>query len=422
MQARRLVVRRAELESARRGAWRRHAPRGLLLSSTLTVLLSACGGDGGSPGGGDGDAGSGDPLPARFAAVADWAQGTLSLVDYDALLAQDATRASATVRTVDLSAYPPGPIDVAITPDRKQALVSCSSNFFVPPAASFLLGSSLPAGRGGLVLVDLEGAKVVKEIGMISNPTAIAFTEGGKRAVVVGFGSGQLGAPGSLELVDLERQEVVESVPVGTFPEELALDDTGQVGLFSFGTAGQLRAFLPSDPSQLSPEISLPGDTAGIAFFPGTKTAFAIQAVDILGSLSGGSSNGGYTIVDVSDPKAPVVTDDVRLDESPIGYPVTPAPNRGTVLTAVSVDGRLVVREYGLENGKAKLVNSFDLAETADLFAALSVTYDGDHTALITWPKNRSVVALDLSDKSVRTIDWSAPNGAVGPADITLSF
>jgi hypothetical protein len=379
----------------------------------LCLLVSACGSDSES---------GGTPVPDQLALVTDWAQGTLSIVDYEKLLAADSTRASATVRTVDLSAYPPGPMDVAITPDRKQALVSCSTNFFVQGADTFILGTSLPAGNGGLVLVDLERAEVVKEIGNIQNPTTIAFTKDGKRAVVVGFGSGQLGAPGSLEVVDLEKQEVVQSVTVGTFPEELALDETGEVGMFSFGTQGQLRAFLPSDPSKLSPEISLPGDTAGLAFFPGTKTVFAIQAVDILGTLGGGSSNGGYTIVDASDPLAPVVTDDVRLEDSPVGYPVTAAPNRGTVLTAVTVKGRLVLREYALEDGKAKLVKSVDLAQSDALFAALSVTYDGDHTALLTWPRNKQVIAVDLTSDDVRTIDWSAPNGKVGPADIALSL
>lgn len=381
----------------------------------FTLLLSACSDDSsGSP--------AAPKLPERFAAVADWAQGTLSLVDYDALMAADGTRASATVKTIDLSAFPPGPMDVAIAPDRKQALVSCSTNFFVPGVDTFLLGSTLPAGRGALVLVDLERGEVVKEVGSINNPTAIAFTADSKRAVVIGFGSGALGAPGSLELVDVAQGTVVQSVPVGTFPEELALDETGEVGLFSFGTQGQLRAFVPSDPSQLSPEISLPGDTAGIAFFPGTKTAFAIQAVGILSAFTGGSSNGGYTIVDVTDPAAPVVTDDVRLDEAPIGYPVTAAPNRGTVLTAVTVGGRLVLREYGLEDKKAVLKNSFDAGESQDLFAALSVTYDNEHTALLTWPKKRSIIAIDLDDKSVRNIDWAASNGKVGPADITLSL
>lgn len=381
----------------------------------LSLLLSACADDSSS----DTKAAS---LPAQLALVTDWAQGTLSIVDYEKLMAADSTRASATVSTVDLSAFPPGPMDVAITPDRKHALVSCSTNFFVPPADTFILGSSLPAGTGGLVLVDLERAEVVKPIGSIQNPTTIAFTKDGKRAVVVGFGSGQLGAPGSLEVVDLAKQVVVQSVPVGTYPEELAIDETGEVGLFSFGTQGELRAFVPNDPSKLSPEISLPGDTAGIAFFPGTKTAFAIQAVGILTALSGGSANGGYTVVDVSNPAAPMVTDDVRLEDAPVGYPVTAAPNRGTVLVAVTVKGQLVLREYGLENGKAKLVKSFELAPSQDVFAALSITYDGDHTALLTWPRKKVILAVDLSTSAVRSIDWNGPNGKVGPADITLSL
>ena len=103
----------------------------------FTLLLSACSKD---------SADAAPQLPERFAAVADWAQGTVSVVDYDALIAEGATRESATVHTIDLSGFPPGPIDVAITPDRKQALVSCSSNFFVPGVDNFLLGSALPAG------------------------------------------------------------------------------------------------------------------------------------------------------------------------------------------------------------------------------------------------------------------------------------
>lgn len=379
----------------------------------LSLLVSACGSDSSSS--------SAKPLPAQLALVSDWAQGTVSIVDFAELSSAGATRASATTATIDLSAYPPGPFEAVITPDKKHALVSCSANFFsIGGASSFLLGgTALPAGTGALVLVDLEKQAIVKEIGAIANPADIVFTPDGKRAIVVGFGTGT-SADSTLEVVDLETLSVVQSTPAGIFAEGLAIDDSGEVGIYSFGTQGQLATFPVSDPSKLSPEISLPGDTAGVAFFPGTKTAFAIQAVGILGALTGGSANGGYTIVDVSDPSAPKVTDDVRLDEGPVGFPVAPASNRGTVLVAVTVAGKLVLREYALEQGKAKLANSIEAGESTNLFSALSIAYDGDHTAFVTWPTERALLAIDLETKSVRTIDWSGPNGQVGPAYVAL--
>lgn len=316
----------------------------LLPALGLCLAVFACSDDDG----GDAD-GSAPVVPTKLAIVADWLNGSLSYVDVDKLAAGTARDALVTA-TVDLSAYPPGPIDLAITPDKKTALVSSSTGFFAIPGSSFLLGGvTLPSGPGKLLWVDIASGKVAAELDAGPGPMAIQITPDGKRAVAANFGSGSLSnADGTLVVLDLESKQVIDRVPAGLFPEELAFDETGTVAIYGYGSAGSLRSFSVADPrGTLSSEIALKGDSAGVAFFPGTKIAFAVQAPSVLDIVGGGASNGGYSVVDVSAPMAPKVLQDVRPDDA-IGYPVVAAKNRGSVLVPVSQGGRLLLREYKL--------------------------------------------------------------------------
>ena len=263
------------------------------------------------------------------------------------------------------------------------------------------------------MLVDLSRAKVVRR-SLPSPPTAIAITADGKRAVWSVW-PGELGAPGSLELVPGAGNRR-ESVPVAPF-EELALDETGR-SVVQRRHAGPAARLLAQRPAYCRPR-SRCWRHGRSRSFP-HQDRLRIQAVGILSALTVAAPTAAHhRRRDRPGPPVGRMTYDSTRPRSLSG---TAAPNRGTVLVAVTVGGRLVIREYGLEDKKAVLKDSFDAGESQDLFAALSVTYDNDHTALLTWPKKRAVIAVDLDDKSVRTIDWTAPNGKVGPADITLSF
>ncbi|MET0287013.1 MAG: hypothetical protein ABW352_21195 [Polyangiales bacterium] len=357
-------------------------------------------------------------VPEKLALVADWFNGSLSYVDATKL-ATATTREQLVTSTVDLKAYPPGPVDVAVTPDGKTALVSSSTSFFAIPAAGFLIGvNNIPTGPGQLLMLDVASGKVTAKLEGGPGPMAIQITPDSKRAVAVNFGSGMLGtADSSLVVIDLEKKQVTDTIPAGMFAEELAFDETGTVAIYGFGDAGSFRTFGVADPRNTqSAEIKLEGDSAGVAFFPGTKIAFGVQAPAVTALLTGGDAKGGYTIIDVADPKLPKVLEDVRLDESPIGYPVVPAKNRNSVLVPTTVNSRLVLREYKLENNKAVLAGSIDIGE-ASLLSALGAAYDGDHTAVLAWPGKKALVVVDLTAKTSRLIDWLPE---AGPADVTF--
>jgi uncharacterized protein (UPF0303 family) len=87
------------------------------------------------------------------------------------------------------------------------------------------------------------------------------------------------------------------------------------------------------------------------------------------------------------------------------------------VLLPATVAGRLVVREYKLEGGSVRLTSTIDIAD-ASLLAGLGTAYDEDHTLLIAWAAQRSLVAVDLTAGTSRIIPWLA--GAAGPADIVV--
>src|SRR5688572_29955185 len=91
----------------------------------------SAGGSGSGAVGGGSDAGGfdgGAPQSPRLAVVADFLNQTLSIVDL-AKLKEGAQREDALIGKVDLAKYTPGPLDLAITPDGKTALVAISGGW-----------------------------------------------------------------------------------------------------------------------------------------------------------------------------------------------------------------------------------------------------------------------------------------------------
>jgi hypothetical protein len=362
------------------------------------------------------DASRAPRVPERLGLVANWLAGGLSYVDVNSLRAGASTRDEIVTADLTLTECTPGPFDVVLSPDQQTALVSCSTGWLGSSALGLLVNDTLPSVGGQLLLLDVQSGRVRARLDGGYSPTSAAFTPDGGRAVVVNFGELAKG-DSELIVIDIPRAEIIDRVPSGRLSEELAFDDTGTVAIYGFGDSGSLRTFAVDDPrSTLSPEISLVGGSAGLAFFPGTKIAFAVQIANPLGALTGGSTRGGYTLVDVSDPRAPVVLADERDDDGAIAYPVVPAPGRGTVLVPVTVDGQLILREYALEGEAAKLVESIEIGD-ANLLSAIGLAFDGEATALIAWPARRALVRVDLDARTTTVIPWQ---DRAGPTEIAL--
>lgn len=381
------------------------------------ALLAACAskndvnGPGAVPDGGarDGaaDAAADGGSGGRYGITADWLNKSLSIIDLQALK-PGAKKKDVVVDTIDLSKYAPGPLEVAVTPDGKTALVSVSSGFFAVPGSGILIGaSSIPSDPGMLLFIDIASRKVVAELNSGKGPMGIVFTPDGKKAFVAHFSDNQIA------IIDVEKKQVTGHVTVGSFSEELALDDTGSVGIFSFGAAGNVRSFDVSDMAgTLSPDQMLTGDAAGVAFFPGTKIAYVVQAPNVLSSM-----NGGHNVIDVSKPKTPVVLEDVRSASAPVSYPAVAFPARNSVIVPAVVSSMLQLLEYKLVNKKAQLASMTPVTKVA-LFGAFHTSVDPSGRVLCALPREHLISVSDLATKKSFSVDWGGSQP--GPTDVQV--
>lgn len=367
----------------------------------MAVALVACGSDDAAAPANTGE--------GKVVVTANWLDGTLSIADADALVGATDRQAVETV-SIDLSAHAPGPLEVEITPDGKTALVAVSAGFFSLPLAGVIVNAgTIPAGTGGLLFVDLESREVVGELATGEHPMGIRITKDGTRAVVAHFGSNDL------VVVDVETRSVIDAIELGIYGEEIAFDDSESVGIVGFSSDGSSRTFSIDDTSiSLAAEpISGPGDSAGVAFFPGTKLAFVLQAANGLTN-----QESGYTLIDVSDAGAPVVLRDVRWPESTMGYGITAHPARGSIIVPQTENGRLTLREYTLNDAgdDVTLEKTVDVME-ASLMGARAVTVDGQGRVLCAVPRERVLTVTDLDAETSTVIPW-AENA--GPSDVAV--
>lgn len=353
------------------------------------------------------DTGPPSVTASRRAITADWMNRTLSIIDLDALK-KGATYEDVLIDKITIDGRRLGPLDVAVTKDGKLALVSISGGFFSVPGAGALVDATIPSGSGALLFVDLDTLQVVDTLNTGNSPMSIVLNEDDSRAIVAHFGSN------FLTVVDVPNRSIVERVNVGIYSEEIAFDDTYSVGIVSYSARGNTRTFSVADPSRtLSRGLSRSGDAAGVAFFPGTKIAFVVQAINPLTS-----PQGGYDLIDVSNPSSPRLLDSARSSEVASAYAIVSASNRGTVLTPINQNDQLSLREYSLNGSSVSLEQTIPVCPS-EVLGALGMMYDAaTERAIMTVPRHRIVAVTDLNTKESFTVTW--PGSDVGPADITL--
>ncbi|MGH7435268.1 MAG: YncE family protein, partial [Polyangiaceae bacterium] len=195
------------------------------LGAVLSLALGC--GSSSSSGSTSGDGGTAPPpLPSTLAVTADWAHHTVSLLDFDALVAKDPV-AKVRVGELDLSHYGNGPYTVKLTPDGKTALVALSTGFFTVPGAGLLVNAStLPSGPSRLLFVDLASRTVTADLDTGDGATGIAITADGTRAFVSHASSTDV------TVLDVKAKKILSQVDVGgTYAEEVTLDDSSTVGI-----------------------------------------------------------------------------------------------------------------------------------------------------------------------------------------------
>ena len=62
--------------------------------------------------------------------TADWLDRRVTVLDYDDFVLQGQSRAEALISEIDLSAYAPGPLELAVTPDGRRAVIAVGPGFF----------------------------------------------------------------------------------------------------------------------------------------------------------------------------------------------------------------------------------------------------------------------------------------------------
>lgn len=334
---------------------------------------------------------------SQLAVSADFLNQTLTVFDVGKLAA-GATRADVMVATVDLSKYTPGPMSLAVSPDGKTAIVSISGGFL----SAFI---SVPAGDGTLVFVDLETFTVKGELFTGKSPMGIVFSKDGKRAFV-----GHL-SESYFAVVDVNARTFSKVNTGASYNEELAIDDTGTVAVMSYGTSGIVKTFSVADPTSLGQTNGLSGDAAGVAFFPGTKIAYLVQAPTSL-TLN----VGGHNLIDVSEPKKPVASDNTRVASYPTVYPVTAVPTRGSVAYPSTANDELSVVEVKLANGVAVEGKPIGVGSAASLAYGITSTPDG--RVLVASSGEHYIGVVDLAAGSAFTVPWGVTKS--GPTEIKL--
>jgi DNA-binding beta-propeller fold protein YncE len=393
----------------------------LLASLPVLAVLAACSSS--SQTAGPTDSGSA-ALPSNLAVTADWLHHTLTLVDFDALIAagevgaappadggaQALTAAPGKVGTIDLSSKAQAPYTVKITPDGATAIVTMSAGFFSVPGAGILVNApSIPTGPGEVLFVDLASRSVVASLETGDSATGIAITHDGKRAFISHAGTT------TVTIVDVVAHQKVQDVDIGgTFAEEIGLDDSDTVGIVTYldpaTSQKSVRTFAVADMAMtLSTPIPLGTDAAGVPFFPGTKTAYVALAYNPLTS-----PNSGYAIIDATQPSSPKMLIETKwTDATYVSYEAIAYPAHGTVLVPLAVGGMLIVREYALGATDLTLQKTYQVAPTA-LFGAFGAVVDAQGHMVLTMPGDRKLAVLDLASGASYTMPWYSQPGPLG--------
>lgn len=267
---------------------------------------------------------TGEPgLPERLGVTADWQARTLSVLDLDAIAAGASTRDDLVARTIDLSAYAPGPLQVELAPDGLTAVVSVSPGFYGGFVGS-VIGVTEVEQDGTLLIVDLATEAII-EVATVHVPMGIAIEPSGARAFTANYGlDDPVGT--TMSVVDLVAGTVIEEVEVGARPEQVSLSADGSLGMLNVVGLAGVRVFQTADPGgSLSEPLALGSDPSDVAFVPGTSFAVVTNSLD--------PSN--YVVVDVADPAAPAI---VATGPSPLGsfYAATSIPGTTDVLLTAS--------------------------------------------------------------------------------------
>jgi len=335
--------------------------------------------------------------PKRLVVTADWLNQSLSVLDYDKLVGSATTRDEALDRTIDLSAYKPGPIEVAVTPDGKTAVVTEGPGFFIGPVGTLISAPADIDPGGGILLVDLANGDQVTALHPPDSPMGLAVSPDGKRAFTAdhGAGSGQ-----TLSVVDLVSKTIEASVVAAAGAEETSLSPDGTMGVINTDGDGNIRFFDPKAATiTLSAPLQIGNDADLAAFVPNEKKLVIAQSLP----------KTGYTVVDLSDPANPTVLDGTPT-VSGVAYGANLIPGTSHVLVTTGV-GVYTLVEVDVSVAPSVVTRTIQLPVTkGSLPLSTAIDPEGKH-AFVGVPGENVLVVVDLSTGDTKSIPWLANTG-----------
>ncbi len=332
--------------------------------------------------------------------TADWLNRSLTLLDYARVTSPACSVEQAISGTIDLQAYPPGPLELALSADGKRALVSVGQGSF---ALLGLSGGEPVAPGGTLVFVDLEGKKALFEIATPALAEGVALTPDGKYGFSANYGTDA--KPGdTVSKIDLASGKAVAQVKVGASPKQVAVSADGAIVMVSIAGDNGVRLFRADDSSaSLGALVKTGSDPSGVVLIGApAKSALVANAT----SLS-------YTVLDVNGTSAAVRATQ-NLKRVPYGVALIPGSAK-VIVSAFLGTAELDVIDTAPSPPLAAAPIPLDSAA----FPISVATDSAGKFAFVAHARDHALSVVDLASGEVRTLHWLAHAGptyvALGP-------
>ena len=349
---------------------------------------SALGGSGGTAGTG-GSGGSGGAK--RLVVTADWLNRSLTLLDYDKLIDGQSDGLSSVVDTIDLAEWAPGPIEVEITPDGQTAIVSVGPAFFDGDGVTnMLVGSPEVPPGGALLVVDLESGEAT-EVVTEDVPLGIAISSDGTRAYTANYGT--IDQPGdTLSVIDIPGRQLIEEITLGGRPEQVALSPDGTLGVINIaGASGGIRVFETADiQGTLSPLVPTGNDPSDVTFLDDETRVVVANSFSL-----------DVTLVDTSDPSAPLVIDSFGMDGG-FPYGATYMPSRDQILAPTGTGSNLVT----IDRDNDVLTPSVPARLLGGAFPLTAAVDGTDSYAFVAHIVDRKLSIIEVETGASRAVPW----------------
>ena len=334
--------------------------------------------------------------PSRLVVTADWLARSLTLLGLERVIDPGCDAEEAIIGTVDLSAYPPGPLEVEIAPDGRTAVVAVGPGFFEGTGTALVGMPDVPPGSA-LLIVDLDTRAVRAEITTTHAPMGVAIAPDGARAYVAEYGTNE--ARGTeIAIVDLNTDRLIDEISVGPRPEQIVLSADGTLGAVTVDDG--TRVFRTADvPGSLAPTLATGRDPSGVVFVPGTDRLVVTN-----------SMAASFSIVDVADPTTPSVVASPMIRGVP--YPATWIPGTTDVLVASSIRESL----YRLDVTAPDATPTRIVLSHGAFILEAEVSPSGSH-ALVAHPIERVLVSVDLTTGQEHSLQWL---DATGPTYVAI--